>query len=107
MLTLDGMAGTSAPSSNGGFFADLSKIAEGVLVNVAQNAAGALQGRVEGAINNAPRSSNTQPVPDVTAQAAIPSVSTFVDAKPFGVSLPVLVIGAGALLFLLAPRLRG
>lgn len=98
--------GSKDSQSSSSLFASLEDIASGVINSVAQSAAGALQGRLEGTINNAPRSSNTAPVPDVTAAAASPSVSTFVDAKPFGVSLPVLVIGSAALLFLLAPKLR-
>lgn len=97
--------GPANPEPNG-FLASLSDLAESTITSIASSAAGALVGRAEGAINNAPRSSNTAPVPDVTAAAASPGVSTFVDSKPFGVSLPVLLIGGAALLFLFAPRLR-
>lgn len=106
MLDIIATGGSKESQSSGGWLASLEELAQGVITSVAQSAAGALQGRAEGVINNAPRSSNTAPVPDVTAQAATPSVSTFIDAKPFGVSLPVLVIGTGALLFLLVPKLR-
>jgi hypothetical protein len=92
--------GYSTGSSNGNFASALSDIASGFVVNLAQAGAGALSGRVEGAINNAPRSSNTAPTPDVTAIAARPDVSTFTSATAFGVSLPLLLVGGGALLFL-------
>lgn len=78
----------------------LSDIAEGFVVNLFGSAAGALQGKVEGAINNAPRSSNTAPTPDVSAIAARPDVSTFVSGTAFGVSMPLLLLGGAALLFL-------
>lgn len=106
MLDIIASGGSKDSGSSSSWFSSLEEIANGVINSVAKDAAGALQGRIEGALNNAPRSSNTAPVPDVTAQAASPAVSTFIDAKPFGVSLPVLVIGAGALLFLFAPKLR-
>lgn len=87
-----------------GISKSLSDIASGLVVNLAGQAAGALQGRASGIINNAPRSSNTAPVPDVTAIAARPSISTFTDSKAFGVSLPILVIGAAAVLYILSKR---
>lgn len=82
------------------FEASLSSIAEGFVNKTLQSLAGAAQGRIEGAINNAPRSSNTAPVPDVSAMAARPDVSTFISSTAFGVSTPLLLLGAGALLFL-------
>ena len=102
---LDGISiGGSRDAASSDILQTLGQLAQGVVQSVAQNAAGALVGRVEGAINNAPRTQNTAPVPDITASAANPAAS-FVNAKPFGVSLPVLLIGVGALAFLLSPRL--
>lgn len=88
--------------SNGGgdFQSSLSKIAEGFVINLAGNAAGALTGRADALINNSPRSSNTAPAPDVSSMAARPDVSTFVSGKAFGVSMPLLLLGGAALLLL-------
>lgn len=87
-------------SGEGGLLASLSDIANGVILNVANKAAS----RLEDSVGNAPRSSNTQPVPDITAAAATPAASSFLDAKAFGVSIPLLLLGAGALLIVLLKR---
>lgn len=94
-MALDGFS--SVGNSGGDFFeTSLSNLADGLIKSLS----GAVQGRVEGIINNAPRSSNTAPVPDVTAMAARPDVSTFVSGTAFGVSMPLLLVGGVALLFL-------
>ena len=78
----------------------LSQIANGLIQSVASSAAR----KADDLINNNTRSSNTQPVPDVTAAAAMPQVSSFTNAKAFGVSLPILAIGAAVLAFVLIKR---
>lgn len=74
----------------------LSEIASGFLSKIA----GAAGDAVSGKITNATRSQNTQPVPDLSAAAAKPQVSSFLDAQPFGVSMPILLVGIGALAYI-------
>lgn len=96
---LDGFSNVGN-SGGDGFQESLSNMAEGLVLNLFGSAAGALQGRAESVINNAPRSSNTAPTPDVAAMAARPDVSTFISGTAFGVSMPILLIGGAALLLL-------
>jgi len=98
---LDDLFGDNSSSSSDSLATSLSDIANGLLTGIAKSAAGAAQGAVEGSINNAPRSSNTAPTPDVAAAAARPGVSTFVNAKAFGVSIPILLVGAVAVIYLI------
>lgn len=77
----------------------LSDIAGGLLQSIANSAAK----RAENVINPA-RSSNTQPIPDLSAAAAKPAVSSFMESQAFGVSIPILLIGGGALIWLLVKR---
>ena len=89
----------SEPDQSGDF-SSLSDIASGIINRVA-DAAG---NRLVDAVNNTTRSSNTLPQPDLAAAAASPKVSTFVSAKFLGVSIPILLIGGGALVYILLKR---
>lgn len=91
--------GSGVGASNGGSLS-LSDIAAGFLSNIAQSTSKGIANIIE----NKTRSSNTQPLPDLTAVAAKPQVSSFLDTKAFGVSLPILLVGAAALVGVLVLR---
>lgn len=93
---------TSKPDATGmgNTQVSLSDIANGFLSSIAKTAATGVQNLVD----NKTRSQNTQPVPDLSAAAASPAASTYLNASAFGVSLPILVLGIGALAFVLYRR---
>jgi len=99
LTSLSQNTGNDAGASDG-FQASLSDIASGFLQGIA-NAASRGIGNL---VDNTTRSSNTQPTPDLSAAAAKPQVAAFVDAKAFGVSMPILILGVGALAFILIKR---
>lgn len=110
-LTLDDIVDASpdtdvaaAPASpQGSLSATLDQIASSTVTQIFQNAAGAAAGRIEGALNN-PRSTVTQPAPDLSAAAAKPQAAVFLNSKAFGVSTPLLILGAAALIYILVKR---
>lgn len=96
---LDGSSATVTGGEGGVSQISLSGIASGFLQNIANSAASAVGNKI-----NPPRSQNTQPTPDLTAAAARPAVSTFLDSSAFGVSTPILLVGVAALAFVLLRR---
>lgn len=102
MMNLNQLVSTPTSETGGSsnFQASLSQIASGFLQNIANTAAQGVQNVVE----NKTRSSNTQPLPDLTAAAAKPQASTFLEASAFGVSAPILLVGVAALAFVLLRR---
>jgi len=91
-----GDGGTSLSSS-------LSDLASSLVQSVAKSAAGAAQGAIEGKLNNPTRSTATAPIPDLTASAAKP-MAAFVNSSVGGISLPILLLGGAALLYIVVRR---
>lgn len=81
-----------------GLSTSLSDIANGILRGVGS----AVEQKL---VSNITRSSNTEPLPDLSSAAANPKASTFLNGESFGVSMPLLLLGGGALVYLLAKRL--
>lgn len=87
----------NAPDSpdSGSDSLSLSDIARGFVKQVADSAAQALANKVTQPV----RSANTAPAPDLTASAAKGSAASFLTSSVAGVSLPVLILGAAAVLY--------
>lgn len=92
---------SSSPTEEGGsnFGATLSDLASGFINRVVDRAADNLADKVVQPV----RSSNTQPVPDLAATAAKAS-SSFTASTVAGISLPILLLGGVALVYILARR---
>lgn len=86
--------------TGGGAQLSLSSIAGSFLSSLAGSVA---QG-VNNVIDNKTRTQNAAPSPDIAAAAAKPQVTSFLNGSVGGVSLPILLIGAGALIFLAVRR---
>jgi hypothetical protein len=85
----------SIDESSGSSGGPLDDLFASVVQSVSKGADSVIQG-----VANNTVSSITQPTPDLTAAAAQSPVSTFVSSKVGGVSAPLLLIGAAALIFL-------
>ena len=99
-MNLSQLLDGNSAAPGGGAQASLDSILNGFISSVSASVAKGVSNVVE----NKTRSSNTAPVPDITAAAAMPQVSTFLNGQAFGVSMPILLIGVGALAFVLLRR---
>ena len=96
-INLGGLVNDPADTGgNSGSQLSLSDLASGVIQKIF-NAAG---DTAANAISNISRSQNTQPTPDLSAVAAKPQTASYLDSAPFGVSMPILVLGLGALAYI-------
>lgn len=77
----------------------LSDLADSVVSGVGSG----ISGGISSAIGNLTRSSNTAPAPDIAANAAKPA-STFIKPSVLGISIPILIIGGGVLVYILLRR---
>jgi len=102
-LDLSGLVkATAAPNAPAaaGTQVSLDSLATGLLSNIFNSASKG----IDNLIDNKTRSQNTQPVPDLSAAAAAPNATSYLNASAFGVSLPILALGLGALALVLYKR---
>lgn len=100
-LSLDNVFSSGGETGgNSGAQLSLSDIFNGFVASVAGSAASG----VSNLVDNKTRSQVAAPSPDLAAVAAKPQTASFLDSSVMGVSMPILLIGSAALVFLLVRK---